>query len=197
LNATAIGRNAVVNATSKVVIGSNSTGMVIGGYANWSNLSDGRFKEDIRENVPGLDFISRLRPVTYWINTDKLQRHITAEMPDSIAQRYLPDAQQRAKDREHSHTGFVAQEVEAVARQIGYSFDGVNAPQNPTDNYSIAYSQFVPSLVKAVQEQQTLIKALQAELEQLKKRDAENAALKAQLDKITAALQGAGIGVGN
>jgi len=28
----------------------------------------------------------------------------------------------------------------------------VNAPQNPTDNYSIAYSQFVVPLVKAVQE---------------------------------------------
>ncbi|MBK9337650.1 MAG: tail fiber domain-containing protein [Lewinellaceae bacterium] len=156
----------------------------------------------MRENVPGLDFISRLRPVTYWINTDKLQRHITAEMPDSIAQRYLPDAKQQAKDREYSHTGFVAQEVEAVARQIGYAFDGVNAPKNTTDNYSIAYSQFVPSLVKAVQEQQTLIEAQQAEIEQLKKRDAENATLraqldaqKAQLDKITAALQAAGIGV--
>jgi hypothetical protein len=204
LNATAIGREAVVNASNKVVIGRNTAGIVIGGYANWSNLSDGRFKENIRENVPGLDFISRLRPVTYWINTDKLQRHITAEMPDSIAQRYLPDAQQQAKDREHSHTGFVAQEVEAVARQIGYAFDGVNAPKNLTDNYSIAYSQFVPSLVKAVQEQQTLIEAQtgkieaqQAEIELLKKQAAETATLRAQLDKITAALQTAGIGVGN
>lgn len=214
-NATAIGNEAIVNGNNRVVIGSNTAGMVIGGYASWSNLSDGRFKEDVRENVPGLDFISRLRPVTYWINTDKLQRHITAEMPDSIARRYLPDAEQQAKDRAYSHTGFVAQEVEAVARAIGYAFDGVNAPQNPTDNYSIAYSQFVPSLVKAVQEQQTLIEAQaekietqQAELEQVKKQVAENAALRAQMEmlktqfdaqsaqlqQITAALKTAGVG---
>lgn len=191
--ATALGTSAVVNASNKVVIGANVGGMVIGGYANWSNLSDGRFKEDVRENVPGLTFITRLRPVTYWINTGKLQRHITAQMPDSVAARYLPDATRQSQDRMNIHTGFVAQEVEASARAIGYAFDGVNAPQNPTDNYSIAYGQFVPSLVKAMQEQQ-------AEIEKLQKQVAENAALKAQVDaqaaqlqQITAALKSAGI----
>ena len=152
LGATSLGASAITNANNKIVIGANVAGMVIGGYANWANLSDGRFKEDIKEDVPGLAFIRRLRPVTYWVNTDKLQRHITAQMPDSIAQHYLPTAEEQANDREYTHTGFVAQEVEATAKAIGYAFDGVNAPKNPTDNYSIAYSQFVPSLVKAVQE---------------------------------------------
>jgi predicted RNase H-like nuclease (RuvC/YqgF family) len=49
-------------------------------------------------------------------------------------------------------TGFIAQEVEKTAKEIGYDFDGVNSPQNEKDNYSIAYADFVPSLVKAVQE---------------------------------------------
>jgi hypothetical protein len=187
VNASALGSGAIVNADNKVVIGSNQV-TVIGGYANWSNLSDGRFKKNIREDVPGLSFINQLRPVTYTIDLDKLQHHITAQMPDSIAQLYYPNAQAIAEANQRIQTGFIAQEVEVVARQIGYDFDGVNAPKNPTDNYSIAYSQFVPSLVKALQEQQ-------AEIEKLKKLEIENAALKTQLDKITAALVGAGIAV--
>ena len=191
-NATAIGYNAIVNNSNRVVIGDNNGSMVIGGYANWSNLSDGRFKENIREEVPGLAFISQLRPVTYWINTGKLQRHVTAQMPDSIAQRYQPSQEQMAKDKTRTHTGFVAQEVEAAARAIGYAFDGVNAPQNPTDHYSIAYGQFVPSLVRAIQEQQSIIETQNEEITALK---AELHANKSQLEKITTALAGAGIAV--
>jgi trimeric autotransporter adhesin len=167
--ASSFGASSITNADNKIVIGANVAGMVIGGYATWSNLSDGRFKEDIKENVAGLAFISQLRPVTYWINTDKLQRHITAQMPDSIAQHYLPTAEEQAKDKEYTHTGFVAQEVEATAKAIGYAFDGVNAPKNPTDNYSIAYSQFVPSLVKAVQELAAQNEEMKKEIENLKK----------------------------
>ena len=164
--ATSLGASSITNADNKIVLGANIGGMVIGGYAPWSNLSDGWFKEDIREDVPGLAFISHLRPVTYRINTDKLQRHITAQMPDSIARHYLPTADQVEKDREYTHTGFVAQEVEASAKSIGYAFDGVNAPQNLTDNYSIAYSQFVPSLVRAVQELSAINEGLQMKNEE-------------------------------
>jgi hypothetical protein len=50
------------------------------------------------------------------------------------------------------HTGFIAQEVEKNAKECGFNFDGVRAPSNENDNYSVAYSQFVVPLVKAVQE---------------------------------------------
>lgn len=180
-HAAAIGADALTNANEKTVIGRNQPGVVIGGYADWSNLSDGRFKEDVKENVPGLEFISRLRPVTYWINLDKLQRHITAQMPDTIAARYLPDGEAMAKARQEIRTGFVAQEVEATAREIGYRFSGVNAPKNPTDNYSIAYSQFVPSLVKATQEQEEEIKAQDRKITGLQE---ENRRLRSELDEI-------------
>lgn len=168
--ATAIGTSIVANASEKTIIGRNQPGVVIGGYANWSNLSDGRFKEEVKEDVPGMDFIRRLRPVTYWINLEKLQRHITAQMPDTTAQRYLPDSEAMADAKREIRTGFVAQEVEAAAKRIGYSFDGVNAPKNPTDNYSIAYGQFVPSLVKAAQEQEEKIESLTRDNEHLNQR---------------------------
>lgn len=189
--ATAIGSNTLTNANEKTVIGRNEPGVVIGGYAAWSNLSDGRFKEGVQTNVPGLEFIRRLRPVTYWVNVEKLQRHITAQMPDTVAARYLPRKEVLAKAKQETRTGFVAQEVEASAREIGYNFDGVNAPKNPTDNYSIAYSQFVPSLVQATQEQQELLEEqdrkisnLQQENRQLRKELAE---IRQLLDRMPAA----------
>ena len=50
------------------------------------------------------------------------------------------------------HTGFIAQEVEAAAREIGYDFHGVVLPQNEKDNYGLRYAEFVVPIVKAVQE---------------------------------------------
>ena len=43
----------------------NSATTSYGGWANWTNVSDGRFKKNVRTNVPGLAFITRLRPITY------------------------------------------------------------------------------------------------------------------------------------
>ena len=35
---------------------------------DWTVYSDARIKEQVEENVPGLDFINQLRPVTYHYN---------------------------------------------------------------------------------------------------------------------------------
>ena len=43
----------------------NSATWSIGGAVNWTRVSDGRFKKDIRGNTMGLEFIMKLRPVTY------------------------------------------------------------------------------------------------------------------------------------
>mgnify|MGYP002354806687 FL=1 len=64
-------------------------------------------------------------------------------------------------------SGFIAQEVEKAAKETGYDFNGVHIPQNENDNYSIAYSQFVVPLVKAVQEQQKMIEDLQQQVKLL------------------------------
>src|SRR5204862_856680 len=63
-NATAIGNGASVATNNHVRIG-NSSIISIGGYANWTNISDGRVKKNIKQNVPGLAFINKLEPVTY------------------------------------------------------------------------------------------------------------------------------------
>ena len=43
----------------------NAATSTIGGSVNWTATSDGRFKSNVEENVVGLDFINKLRPVTY------------------------------------------------------------------------------------------------------------------------------------
>ena len=166
--ATALGDLAIANASYKVVVGPNIGGMVIGGYAPWSNLSDGRFKENVKEDVPGLKFITKLHPITYTINTKKLDEHVMQNMPDSIKAKRMQTPDQYAKAATKIQTGFIAQEVEKTAKEMGYDFDGVNAPKNNTDNYSIAYSQFVVPLVKAVQELSAKNDDLQKQINDLK-----------------------------
>ena len=72
-------------------------------------------------------------------------------------------------DREQiRYTGFIAQEVEAAAQELGYDFSGVDKPKSEDDFYGLRYAEFVVPLVKGMQEQQELIKAQQAEIEAFK-----------------------------
>ena len=75
-NTMALGNGAIVNASDKVVIG-NAAILTIGGYAGWTTYpSDSRFKKNVKENVPGLAFIKKLRPVTYNIDMDALDARL-------------------------------------------------------------------------------------------------------------------------
>jgi hypothetical protein len=65
--------------------------------------------------------------------------------------------------------GFLAQEVEEVVKGTGFAaFDVVHVPEGPTDNYGLAYAQFVVPLVKAVQELHEENEALKEDLEALR-----------------------------
>jgi hypothetical protein len=207
-HATALGSWASVNASNKVRIGSTSV-TVIEGQVAWTFPSDARFKFNIHdENVPGLAFIEQLRPVTYQFDTRKFDRHLMQNMPDSVQQQRLA-GQDYSKSSATVQTGFLAQEVEAVCKKLGYEFSGLHVPASETDNYGLAYGSFVPLLVKAVQEQQAEIEKLNKSQIHASKLEIENAALKSQLeaertvnqaqasqlDKITTALAGAGIAV--
>ena len=52
------------------------------------------------------------------------------------------------KDNQKHETGFIAQEVEG----IDASFPGLNKPASDKDFYSLTYTDFIPSMVKAIQE---------------------------------------------
>lgn len=155
-NITALGLNAIVGSSNRVQLGGPSVTTIQGFPAAYSSASDGRFKTDVREAVPGLKFINKLRAVTYRLDMERMAAILG--IPEDA----------RAKENEimQSHilkTGFIAQEVENVAIDIGYDFDGVAKPQHEYDCYSLAYSSFVVPLVKAAQELHAMIMSLQTE----------------------------------
>src|SRR6266536_2613006 len=69
-NSTALGYASRITASNQVRIG-NSSITSIGGYEPWTNLSDNRFKKNIKENVPRLEFINQLHAVTYTMDVTK------------------------------------------------------------------------------------------------------------------------------
>jgi trimeric autotransporter adhesin len=162
-SATAIGELAIVNANDKVRLGS-PTVTVIEGQVAYTFPSDGRFKTNVTEEVQGLDFITRLRPVVYNFDTRKFTEFLTKNMTDSLRNIHLAGVDY-APSTAVRQSGFIAQEVEKIAQEIGYDFNGVHAPVDENDNYSVAYSQFVMPLVKSVQELNATNIALQARLD--------------------------------
>ncbi len=172
-NSSALGASSRITASNQVRIGSSGV-TSIGGYAAWSNLSDGRFKKNISESVKGLDFIMALRPVTYNVDVNALAVYLREdESKDStgrIIQHAIPTATIQARNEQAAivQTGFIAQEVEAAAQKLGYDFSGVDKPKNAQDIYALRYSEFVVPLVKAVQEQQAEIAALKQLVKELK-----------------------------
>lgn len=163
-NATAIGWASYVNANNKVRIGGASVSTIEGQVA-YSFPSDARFKFDIQENIPGLDFITRLKPVTYRFNTKKFDEHVMQLMPDSVRAKRMQGVNY-ALSEQILHSGFLAQDIEQICKELRYDFDGLHVPDpaNKTDNYSVAYSQFIMPLVKGMQEQQQMISDLRAQL---------------------------------
>jgi hypothetical protein len=169
-NVIAIGQGTVVSGPSAAVFGNPATASY-SGYANWSNISDVRYKKNIRENVPGLDFITKLRPITYNIDATSLDAFLhkndNKERKMADAARMIHNKALQEKEA-ITYTGFSAQEVEATAKQLGFNFSGVDAPKNENGVYGLRYADFVVPLVKAVQEQQKTIEQLSLQLEQIK-----------------------------
>jgi trimeric autotransporter adhesin len=79
-NSTAIGYEAYIGASNEVRIGNTSVSS-IGGQVNWTAFSDARYKKNIKEDVPGLEFIKQLRPVTYTVDVDALDNELQSKRP--------------------------------------------------------------------------------------------------------------------
>lgn len=162
-NITVLGANSTATVSDKVRVGDvNVTS--IEGQVSFSTPSDGRFKNNVREEVHGLDFVTRLRPVVYNFDTRKFDEFLLQNAPDSMKSARL-QATDYSTSTEIRRTGFIAQEVELAAKEVGYQFSGLHAPSTDSDNYSISYSEFVMPLVKAVQELHAANTALEQRLD--------------------------------
>ncbi len=153
-NAMALGYTTTVDASNKVVIGNTSV-TSIGGQVAWTNYSDGRIKKNIKKNVPGLQFINLLTPITY--NYDLTKENDINGNTEKIEYKEKYDIERI------NFTGFIAQEVDAAATKIGYDFSGVDKSGKIM---GLRYSEFVVPLVKAVQELSSQNEALKTHNEQ-------------------------------
>ena len=171
-NSTALGANTTITASDQVRLGNNAV-TSIGGQVDWTTLSDSRFKTENAAKVPGFDFIKKLRPVTYYVDHEAMNRYLEAPKGEDVQNRSSLEAKNTYKPSytKTLESGFMAQEVEQAAKELGYEFNGVDAPKNDKDYYGLRYDQFVVPLVKAVQELN----------EKLEQKDAENDQLRAML----------------
>lgn len=196
-NTIAVGNSTFVTASNQARFGNSST-TSIGGYANWTNISDGRVKKNIKENVPGLVFINKLKPVTYNLNLDAADKIMQVSQPkdkDGKTIQMNADEQQARKAKEQIvYTGFIAQDVEKAAKELNYDFSGVDAAKNNRDLYGLRYAEFVVPLVKAVQE-------LSDENDKLKNENDETKTeirnLKSEIDELKKAIGSQVSGIGN
>tara|TARA_R100000152_G_C6780681_1_gene213731 strand:+ start:511 stop:4776 length:4266 start_codon:yes stop_codon:yes gene_type:complete len=104
------------------------------------NTSDLRQKENINDTKLGLNFLTDLRPVSYeWKHKQK-------------------------NDINQTHYGLIAQEVIESLKKHGIDsiedFGGISHDGDPEHFYGARYAEFVPILIKAVQELKTEIDKL-------------------------------------
>lgn len=98
----------------------------------WTTTSDKRFKSDIQPSNLGLDFISKLLPVSYIRNNDE------------------------SKKREY---GFIAQDLEETLKTSGAADNGIIS-KDDKGMYSVRYNDLMAPMVKAIKEQQSIISEL-------------------------------------
>lgn len=125
--------------------------------------SDGREKTEILDSDLGLDFINKLRPVSYkWKVGENIvtEEKVTDENGETKTKTIVTP---RAGVR--SHYGFIAQEIEETLD--GKDFGGFLYDQE-NDKYSLRYAEFISPIIKAIQEQNLIIQELKAEIEILK-----------------------------
>ena len=108
----------------------------------WTISSDLRWKSDIKNTNLGLDFINKLRPVSYYRDNDE------------------------SKKIEY---GFIAQEIEEALNNTGAINNGI-ITKNDKGMYGVRYNDFISIMVKAIQEQHQQIENLKNEIETLKKK---------------------------
>lgn len=164
INSTAIGARTLVGSSNQIRLG-NTFVNSIGGPVGWTSFSDGRFKQDVQNDVPGLDFIMQLQPVTYTLRVEDIES-FRKKMGEQPVPSWYGKAQQEMSSIRF--TGFIAQDVETTARKLNYNFSGVDAPKNSNDTYGLRYAEFVVPIIKALQEQQALLLEQQKTIDELK-----------------------------
>lgn len=160
-NSTSIGYQATVFQSNMVRLG-NTAITRLEAAVSLTTTSDGRVKKNVKENIPGLAFIGKLRPVSYNYDMQKMDELMGLRSPNKATTAGYAEKEQI------TYSGFIAQEVYEAAQQLGYNFSGVSTPVDGKGLYGLAYAEMVVPLVKAVQELKAITEKQQQEIEKLK-----------------------------
>jgi hypothetical protein len=155
-NQIVMGDEVAGNANDSLCFGHSTTDSAIAfGATSITAPSDIRLKEDIEDEVVGLDFINELRPVTFrWKKAkdvpEELKAHSTSE--------------KRVMNGKYNH-GFISQEVKEVIDNnpdIKEGFD-MWTEDEADGRQRIGESALIPMLVKSIQELTARIEELEGE----------------------------------
>jgi trimeric autotransporter adhesin len=173
--------NAQCTGDNQVLLGNTSVSQIRAQITSITAYSDKRFKSNISDNIPGLAFISKLKPVIYNQNPEILHR--IWGTPDSLVAKM-----DFSKIKAEKFIGFLAQDVEKAANECGFKFPGLDAPKNDKEVYSLRYVDFIMPMVKSIQEQQEIITKQGKMIEDLQTKMQEFYTLKAELSQIKSLL---------
>lgn len=142
----------ITTESNRIVMGDNN---ITNAYIKvaWTVTSDSRDKTDIQPSNYGLNYISRLKPVTFkW---DERSKYIVQN--DAGETVSLPkDGSLKSPT---ISLGFLAQDIAATEQELGLPNNIVADTEQP-DNLKIKETALIPILVKAIQEQQVQIETL-------------------------------------
>ena len=174
---TQIGVNNYTSSGRALYLGAGYTGFTYMNSAgsSWTSASDIRDKTDIQTIDHALDFIKKLKPITYVMN-DR-ERYLIRDKDDNPIldengkQQYDVEAHKRGDKKKHRRfAGLSAQDtyqamLDCYNNDTNYAqIVDNNKFDHPDDEYleqySMSYERLVPFLIKAVQEQQAQIDAI-------------------------------------
>jgi len=184
IDATSVGYNAVVTASNYIQLGDANVTRVYCSGANYIT-SDGRFKTNVVEDVKGLAFVKKLRPVTYNLDTRSLENYLMQNFSDSVKLSILNG--DFSSSSAVVHSGFIAQEVEQAGKDAGFISSIVGTPSSSSDPYGLNYAEIVVPLVKAVQELSKTVDSLTMVTAKL---DSTNRVLQSQIANCCNSSQG-------
>lgn len=142
-NCSGFGYNAQVTGSNQVQLGDSATTTYA--YGAVQDRSDMRDKADIRDTVLGIDFIMALRPVDFrWDYRE--------DYTDGV--KGIAVEKDGSKKRSRFHHGLIAQEVKETLTNMGIDFGGFqdHSISGGADVMSVGYTEFIPVLIKAIQE---------------------------------------------
>ncbi|MBC2855489.1 tail fiber domain-containing protein [Cetobacterium sp. 2A] len=185
---TCLGYKSTATGDHQLQLGDRSTTAYC--YGSVQNRSDERDKTDIKDTELGLGFIMKLKPREYrfdyresyrdYQEIDKIRKKIEklnkkGRKINHAEALKIFDIENIKKDGSKKgwrlHQGFIAQEVFQTMRELGVDFGGYqdHSINGGKEVLSIGYTEFIPVLTKAIQEQQKQINELVKEMQQIKK----------------------------